>query len=179
MGGNSERNVFNSTAGTAWSGWVWWVTGMTEADRIDLVLNGVEEVVLATYSTGTQYAYPASIRAQSSASRDMAVNEAKDANQSGLTGTSIIDTVIDVAKQAWGIGKKLWGAYQTFGSLAMAPPSPEMVEAAKHLKEAPRKEDDEIKVDEFTPVDLPRDRRQTLPRLLSVDDSQTPRVARK
>jgi hypothetical protein len=151
---------------------------MTEADRVDVILNGIEEVVLATFASSTLYAYPSTTRTQSSISRDQAVNEAKDANQVGLTGTSIIDSVIDFAKTAWGIGKKLWSAYQSIGTVALAPVSLEHLQA---IQEAQHKDPpcEEVKRDDFTPIDLPKDRRMTMPRLLSVDDSQTPRASRK
>lgn len=120
--GNGERGSIANYSEMAWSGWCWWVNGMGAGDKLDIVFSACEEVVMKT-STTTQYAWPSSDKPSDSRARDQANNTVKEITSSGLNGFSMIDQVVDFAKEAWGIGKKVGSLIGALaGTFGFAPP---------------------------------------------------------
>jgi len=155
--GNTERMPMYEAYGLAWAGWLFWVTGCTQADKFDIVVNSLEEAFPIT-TTSTAYAYSGSDTLVDSAARDRHLMTMKAANTSGLSGYSLIDSVVDFAKDAWGIGKKLYGAWQ-----AAAPFAGAMCPTTECLRASHAAVPEEEKIDDFTPIDpLVKVRRNTL-----------------
>jgi hypothetical protein len=133
----TARLSFLGSYAQAWSGWVWWFTGLSQADKIDISLNTVEEMYPINFNLGTQFAYPTDIRETSSAKRDKATNIVKALQDKGLAAASWIDTAIDVTKTAWGVGRRLVSALGGFGAL-MSPMPPDIFEIERRIHGVPQ-----------------------------------------
>lgn len=186
-----ERGSTAEASRVAWSGWAIWGYGFTANDSVRVVTRCVDEVYPYNMGSGTNYAYPASHRAADPTLAAHSVNETMAAADSGLTGIKVVDKAID-----WTVGKvgalnRIWTKLAPFigTELGHVPVPPVMSTIAagatklvmrdKDEKQDEIKQSDEAKHDDFTPIDKPRDRRNTLPEMLSVDDVRTPRAVRK
>lgn len=139
LGGSAERYSIGTSSGMAWSGWLWWAYGMCEGDSFDVICTCCEECILKTYLESTQYAWPATVRPSNSSARDRSNNVVKSLAEKGMTAFSMIDQVVDFAKEAWGIGKKIASFIgAAAGFLAFAP-----VMGQRQLKIEEKKEEKE------------------------------------
>lgn len=181
--GSLERNGTSADAKISWSGWIFWAVGMTQADRFDVVTSFVEENMPAT-NNSTNLAYPSAFRKSDSWARDDMVNQVKNLADSGAAGYSFIDTVVDVAKSAWGVGKKLYNIWGSLAGGGLFNPAPALfrIEDAHESKET--KEDYDFPRRESIPMATPRQPIGLRPRNPTDDDqsllkSSTSALARK
>lgn len=186
---STERaNAVASTA-VAWSGWAIWGYGFTANDSVRVVTRCVDEVYPVSIGSGANYAYPASQRGSDPMVAARSVNEAIAAADAGLTGIKVVDKAID-----WTVGKvgalnRIWAKLAPFvGTELRHVPMPALqstiasgsiVSDIVPDRKPSSNQQEEEKKDDFVPVDKLRDRRNTLPEALSVDELRTPRATRK
>jgi len=192
--GDLERYQIQNYACIAWSTWVWWVAGMSSEDTLNLTINYTEEVFPYTIGVDTQYAYPANARATDSKLKDENVNTVKAVASSGGNAYQLIDTAVDWVKKGLGFAKHVATAIGTISAL-FGGPTPSALrgervpyEAAPAFRrdiygdipKATTHAVEDEKKDDFTPIEKPlRERRNTVPEMLSADDVRTPRAPKK
>lgn len=143
-GGASDRAGIAGGVGVAWTSWIWWIIGLGDGDSVDIVCNCCEECLLKNVTTAA-YAWPSTVRNTDTSARDASNRKIKQLAEAGLTGVSFLDSSIDFAKQAWGIGKKMASVIGTLAPMfAMAPvPNPGLM----------LKTDEEKKEDDFQSIE--------------------------
>jgi len=188
---DTDRTAIWDYGVNAWGGWAVWVNGLASGDSFDVITTTLWEVMPIT-TTATVYGLTYTSREANAAKADRSTNIVQKLVNDGLTGTSIVDKVIDTAKAAWGVGKKIWSAWQGFSSV-VGGPTPV---SSQHRTVPPKSHhstmpivhpvaaSDEEKLDEFTPIDaVAKARRNTLSSPLSIDmpkdTSQPPASARR
>jgi len=120
---NTERLGIYAYGCTAWSGWIFWANGLGVSDKIDVVINCVEESMLKSIGVTTLYSAPTSGRVSDSHLKDVLSNKARSLADRGMAAYSMIDEVVDIAKTAWGVGKKISSVIGAMGGL-FSPPLP-------------------------------------------------------
>lgn len=182
--GNTERMGQNDNAQLAWSGWAIWAYGFTANDSVRFVTRCVDEVYPMSMGSGANYAYPASQRGSDPITAARAVNETIAAADAGLTGIKVVDNAIDWTVTKVGQLNRIWQKLSPYvGTDQKHNPMPQtmsVIASSNTIKQpAASEKESEEKRDDFTPIDKPRDRRNTLPEMLSVDEVRTPRATKK
>jgi len=108
-GGNIDRTDAASYAMMAWHTWIVWIYGMSADDAAQVAIHYSEEIMPRAF-VATGFNYPTADKESNSSLLDSAINAIQAAAEAGLTGYKVVDSIVNVGKKVWNMGKSLYSA---------------------------------------------------------------------